>query len=104
MIFPSLIGKQEKDFSKPATSRVNNYRKKLGFTARDKTFHSTRHTIADELRNQNVEEYSISKILGHSKTDVTSGYGSDTSLLILKKYIDSCYDDFDFEPLKQMKL
>ncbi|MEZ5758272.1 MAG: site-specific integrase [Emcibacteraceae bacterium] len=103
LIFPNLIGAQLRDPSKKATSRLNRYKKNLGFPDTVKTFHSTRHSFADELRNQNVEEYSIKKLMGHSKADTTSNYGSGTSIGVLKSFIDNSYNYVDFEPLKKMK-
>ena len=95
--------KSEKDPSKTATRRLNPYLRKIGIKDSRFVFHSTRHNFADELRNGEVPEYSIKKLLGHSAGDVTSGYGSGTSLTLLKEYVDKCYSDVDFEHLKLMK-
>lgn len=103
LIFPNLIGAQQRDPSKRATSRLNRYKKSLGFPSTVKSFHSTRHSFADELRNQNVEEYSIKKLMGHSEAGTTSKYGSGTSIEVLKKFIDKSYTYINFEPLKKMK-
>lgn len=103
-IFPSFISKCEKDFSKTATRRLNPYLRKIGITDSRKVFHSTRHNFADELRTNNVQEYNIKKLLGHSEGGVTGGYGKGASITMLKEAVDNCYRDIDFSHLKNLKL
>ncbi len=103
-VFPSLVSKCEKDVSKTATRRLNPYLRKIGITDSRKVFHSTRHNFADELRTNNVQEYNIKKLLGHSEGGVTGGYGEGASITMLKEAVDKCYTDIDFDHLKQLKL
>lgn len=102
-IFPMYMSKCEKDLSKTATRKLNPYLRKIGIDDKRKVFHSTRHNFADELRSQNVEIYSIKKLMGHSGGDTTSVYGVGTSIKPLKEAIDKCYSDVDFDHLKLMK-
>ncbi|MDA9770352.1 site-specific integrase [Emcibacteraceae bacterium] len=103
-VFPMLISESDKDPSKRATRRTTPYLRKIGIEDPSKVFHSTRHTFSDELRNSNLEYYSIKKLMGHSSSDVTSIYGTGASISMLKEYIDKCYGDVDFAHLKQMRL
>ena len=103
-VFPTLISESDKDPSKRATRRTTPYLRKIGIEDPSKVFHSTRHTFSDELRNSNLEYYSIKKLMGHSSSDVTSIYGTGASIPMLKEYIDQCYNDINFDHLKKMRL
>lgn len=46
-------------------------RKQLGITSPSQVFHSIRHTVAQQLRNAQVQEATIKDILGHSQEGVT---------------------------------
>lgn len=103
VIFPTLVSESDKDTSKRATRRTSPYLLKIGIDDPSKVFHSTRHNFSDELRNNNLEYYSIKKLMDHSGTDVASIYGSGASLSMLKEYIDRCYSDIDFSHLRKMR-
>lgn len=103
-IFPTFVSESVKDPSKRATRRTSPYLRKIGITGSDKVFHSCRHNFADELRHNNLEEYSIKKLLGHSDGNVTAGYGVGASISSLKEVVDKCYPDLSVEHLKNMKL
>lgn len=55
-----------------------------------KTFHSFRHTVANEFKQMGIEYSPASYILGHSNETMTYGrYGKDYSVSTLKPIIDS---------------
>ncbi|MNO99300.1 Tyrosine recombinase XerC [compost metagenome] len=57
------------------------YKTKQGITDPRKTFHSFRHTLIDELRDDGVQDSLIKRIAGHEDSAVTFGiYGSRTPL------------------------
>lgn len=55
----------------------SRYRIKMGVTDPKKTFHSFRHTLIDDLRDAQVQDSLIKRIVGHEDAAVTFGvYGS----------------------------
>ncbi len=51
------------------------------------TFHSLRHSFATHILEKNGNIYAVSKILGHSSTDVTSRYYDHTTTLAFKDQV-----------------
>ncbi|EIZ0308510.1 hypothetical protein MNO15_000660, partial [Vibrio parahaemolyticus] len=57
-----------------------------------KTFHSFRHTVANQFKQLGVEYSPASYILGHSDETMTYGrYGKDYSPTYLKPVVDKLY-------------
>lgn len=55
---------------------------------KSKVFHSTRHTVATQLKQLGAEDYIIAQILGHENSNITTGhYGHDVDLGPLNEWI-----------------
>lgn len=100
-LFPSLTSQKEGDPASKLSKRLNRYLEKVGIKS-NKTisFHSLRHGFVDQLRNSNVEEYIIHKVIGHAGQSVTSLYGKGASIERCKDVVDQCYQDLDFSVIK----
>lgn len=58
------------------TNRFSGFKKQLGFTSRDKVFHSFRHTLLSQLHEAGVQEATAALIAGHKHQGITYGvYG-----------------------------
>tara|TARA_A100001391_G_scaffold199547_1_gene182687 strand:+ start:172 stop:1464 length:1293 start_codon:yes stop_codon:yes gene_type:complete len=58
------------------TNRFGSFKKGLGFTSRDKVFHSFRHTLLSQLHTDGVQEATAALIAGHKHKGITYGiYG-----------------------------
>ncbi|WP_020682932.1 site-specific integrase [Marinobacterium rhizophilum] len=53
----------------------------------NKAFHSTRHTVVQNLRNQGVDEPHIAALVGHEVQSTTSRYGSGIGLAALQTVV-----------------
>ncbi len=75
------------DFSK----RFGHFKRKLGFNGREKCFHSFRHLVIDELRNNGQVSRDIQMFLtGHTDKSVHGKYGSKgPSIEVLKEAIET---------------
>lgn len=100
-LFPSLTSKKEGDPANKVSKRLNRYLEKVGIKS-DKfvSFHSFRHGFFDQLRNNNVEEYIIHKVIGHAGQSVTALYGEGASVEKCKEVVDLCYQNLDFSIIK----
>lgn len=84
-----IFVKQKKPYEHNAKLTLHNYmirryfiKAGVNINGRKAGFHSLRHSFSSMLLNENVPLYSISKILGHTKTDTTMLYlDIDTSKL-----------------------
>jgi integrase len=50
-------------------------------------FHSFRHGFADALREVSAPGYVVKDLLGHSSSDVTSGYGTKTTMATARHWV-----------------
>lgn len=79
-LFPELEAVRGKLGHAPS-KWFGRYKIKQGITNPKKTFHSFRHTLIDELRDDGVQDSLIKRIAGHEDSAVTFGiYGSRTPL------------------------
>ena len=85
LVFPDKNGNVQKEISKTFYNCVNELGLNNGVTdSRDKVvFHSMRHSYASRLVQAGVGLYLVSKLLGHSSSQVTERYShlSDDSLV-----------------------
>ncbi|QSP94022.1 site-specific integrase [Marinobacter salinisoli] len=83
---------KDNDWSRNFTQRFNRFlSNKLGYeTGNRPTAHSLRHTFIDALKQQDVPEYLVAEIAGHSKRSITFGrYGKPSGLAKCAKVINS---------------
>lgn len=79
-LFPELEAVRGKLGHAPS-KWFGRYKTKLGITDARKTFHSFRHTLIDDLRDEGVQDSLIKRIAGHEDGAVTfSIYGSRSPL------------------------
>ncbi|MCY1286519.1 Phage integrase family protein [compost metagenome] len=75
-LFPDLEATRGK-FGHAPSKWFSRYKTKLGITDTRKTFHSYRHTFIDDLREAEVQDSLIKRMVGHEDGSVTFGvYGS----------------------------
>ncbi|ARK12191.1 site-specific integrase [Fibrella sp. ES10-3-2-2] len=73
---------------------INKYLKTICFKAgiaKDVSFHSARHTFADLGRRKIKDVYAISKLLRHSKINITEKYINDFDTEVTDKALDSLF-------------
>ena len=74
---------------------VGTLRAKVRAAEENKTFHSFRHRVTDQFRNQAKPLYAVmQEVLGHDVSDTTSGYGAGFDLPTLN----SAVQDLDYGP------
>lgn len=72
------------------TNRFGALKKDLGFTSRDKVFHSFRHTLLTQLHENGVQEATAALIAGHKHKGITySVYGDKVQAKALLPYIEA---------------
>ena len=77
-LFPELVRVRDKLGHAPS-KWFGKYKLKHGISDPRKTFHSFRHTFIDDLRDAEVQDSLIKRMVGHEDTSVTFGlYGSRT--------------------------
>ncbi|MFW3614019.1 DUF6538 domain-containing protein [Billgrantia antri] len=80
-LFPELVPHPKHGYSATASKWFGRLRTKLDLRQEDgekKDFHSFRHTVADQLKQQGISEALIGGILGHTTGGITfSRYGKD---------------------------
>lgn len=100
-IFPTLKYLPEDGYGKYPSKWFSIQRDKmLSPEERDKkTFHSLRHTVANEFKQMGVEYSPASYILGHSDESMTYGrYGKDYNVSVLKPIIDNLNFNLTINP------
>lgn len=72
-LFPAL--KKQRDGYSQAVQKWFNarYRVSVGVTQKGKSFHSFRHTVANQLKQKDVDSKKIGAILGHVDSSITTG-------------------------------
>lgn len=98
LLFDGLLNNQNEaprdGLANKAGKWFQRYRQKLNITHVD--FHSFRHTVADELKQNGVDETMAMGIIGHKSQSETYGrYGKDLNIHAQKKTID-VLDFFSF--------
>ena len=87
-LFPEL-SKQRDGYSQAVSKFFSRFRKRCGITESGKVFHSFRHTVANNLKQQSVPREKIGAILGHLDESVTTGrYGKAFEPSVLKPVIE----------------
>jgi integrase len=79
-LFPELKWSEYHGYAAAPSKWFNRYLRKLGLKNGEgcKDFHSFRHTVADQLKQQGVSESLASALLGHMSGGITFGrYGKD---------------------------
>lgn len=69
-LFPELR-KGNRSYGHSASKWFGKYRKRCGVTDKGKVFHSFRHTLTDNLKQQGVPEEHSASIVGHAKEGIT---------------------------------
>ena len=89
-LFPELKLHPRQGYSKTPSRWFSSYRKGVGFSGEEKKdFHSFRHTVADHLKQQGVEEPKIAALLGHQAGGITFGrYGKDYKPEVLVEVVE----------------
>jgi len=89
-IFPEL--KEARDgFGTAASKWFGRFKTKLGFE-RGFDFHSFRHTVANQLKQQSVSQIKAAEILGHAQNSITyDRYGKQVEVQNLVDVINSLY-------------
>jgi integrase len=65
-------------FSSAYSKRFGKFKRRIGINDKKLTFHSLRHTFANELKQSGVSEYIIAQLVGHSNSSITMGrYGKE---------------------------
>lgn len=81
MLFEYLIPVRNK-YGHQLSKWFGRYKNRVGISDSRKVFHSFRHTLAERLRQQRINDYEIKAILGHSTGSITHDiYGSDQTAL-----------------------
>ena len=87
-MFSELI-KQRDGYSQAASKWFSRYKNSCGITSKTKTFHSFRHTVANHLKQKDVEPSKISAILGHKDESMAMGrYGKPYEPIVLQETIE----------------
>lgn len=73
------------------------YKRSVGVTSAQKTFHSFRHLVKDALRNSGVDEAISDALTGHTNGSVGRQYGKGYKLEVLNKAIQSIKYDIDVD-------
>jgi integrase len=79
-LFPELHWSEHHGYAAQPSKWFNRYLNKLGvkYSAGRKDFHSFRHTVADQLKQQGISESLVGGLLGHTTSGITFGrYGKD---------------------------
>lgn len=88
-LFPELK-KQRDGYSQAASKWFGRYRKRIGVTEAGKVFHSFRHTVIDNLKQNEFNKHQIAALVGHADDSVTfNRYGKPYKATVLKKLIES---------------
>ena len=65
-------------YSSTYSKRFGKFKRAIGIDDRQLTFHSLRHTFANELKQAEVSEHLIAQLIGHSNNSITmSRYGKE---------------------------
>ena len=96
-LFPELRNKRD-GYGHAASKWYGRLRSSLGI--RDKDFHSFRHTIANNLREQGVSFEDIADIVGHSNESTTARYTKQLSPGAAKKVINKVNYGIDLKYIK----
>lgn len=100
-LFPELK-KQRDGFSQAASKWFGRYRRKYGVPHKRKTFHSFRHTVADQLKQKSIPKEKIAAIMGHKEESITTGlYGKKYTPGTLKPVIDILGFNLEIRPFEE---
>ena len=65
-------------YSSAYSKRFGKFKREIGIKDNQLTFHSFRHTFANELKQVDVSEHLIAQLIGHSNSSITmSRYGKE---------------------------
>ena len=68
-------------YSSAYSKRFGKFKRAIGIDDKQLTFHSFRHTFANELKQADVTEHLIAQLIGHSNSSITmSRYGKEYEL------------------------
>jgi integrase len=88
-LWPNLKAKAYGKFSSAYSKRFGRFKRKVGIKDRQLTFHSFRHTFANELKQVDVSEHLIAQLIGHSNSSITmSRYGKEYEVDKLSKAVE----------------
>lgn len=91
-LFPALTYHESNGYGRNLGRWFNDslLRKQLEITSPALVFHSIRHTVAQQLRNNKVQEATLKDILGHSHAGVTmSVYASNLDKSVMQEAIET---------------
>lgn len=87
-LFDDLVPDKYGDRYKELSREINKAIDKLGVSANDKAFYSTRHTMKRETRRKGVSEQNADQLQGHANRNIGRKYGQGSSVEDLKDDID----------------
>ena len=94
-VFPELI-LQRDGYGQAASKWFSRYKRRVGIVSEKKAFHSFRHTVAHELKNQGCSEHEIAAIMGHTTGSLSmEHYGKRYRLQRLKEVIEKLQFEID---------
>ena len=101
-LFPE-IKKGRDGYGQAASKWFGRYRKRVGIEESTKVFHSFRHTVIDQLKQQEVPKEMVANIAGHLDESVTFGrYGKAFKPQVMQQYIELLQYDFQHTKYHQV--
>ena len=105
-LFPELKWSEYHGYAAAPSKWFSRYLRKLGLKSGEgcKDFHSFRHTVADQLKQQGVSESLAGALLGHTSGGITFGrYGKDFQPEILVKIVELIELNSSISPIRNKK-
>lgn len=103
LIFPDLI-KGRDGYGHNTAKSFDRYLRSLGIKADGKSFHSLRHTFADERKQADENPAMTAEIMGHEIDNETLGrYGKEYKITLKKAHIDR-YEPLTDAQIKNIRL
>ena len=94
-LFPELL-LQRDGYGQAASKWFSRYKRRVWVVGEKKAFHSFRHTVAHELKNQGCSEHEIASIMGHTTGSLSmEHYGKWYKLQRLKEVIEKLQFEID---------
>jgi len=93
-LFPEIKHRRD-GYGQDASRWFGGYRKRVGVNDSTKVFHSFRHTVIDQLKQQEVPKEMVANIAGHLDESITFGrYGKAFKPEVMQQYIELLKYDF----------
>ena len=86
-LFPELKLRRD-GYGQDVSKWFARYRKRIGIDGSTKVFHSFRHTVIDQLKQQEAPKEMVANIAGHLDESVTFGrYSKNYQPKVMQQYI-----------------